>query len=290
MLSIIIPKTTYAQKSGIARFENISVENGLSNDEITCIFQDSRGYIWIGTKDGLNRYDGQIVRQYTYDSKNNNSLSCGYITDIAEDAYGNIWIGTDNGLSVLFYNDDIIKRAGDLNNTYNLGNLKITALLNIKDIMWVGTENGLMAINVKNKCIKSFYNNNNNQNSLTDSYITCLEEDEEGKLWIGTKKGLNIINKNPEIISIGIKSYQNNSYICDISKDNIGNVWISTKKGIFKYNIRENQNHNIRIIKDNEVIEYDFDTKKINKIHSFKDVELLLFLLNLKFLIKILYI
>ena len=102
--------------------------------------------MWIGTKDGLNRYDGERIKIYNCNFKDKNTLSSTYITDIEEDSYGNIWIATDHGLDFLLRDTDTVIRIRDTEDKYNLGDLKITSLLKSsyeKNIMWVGTEKGL---------------------------------------------------------------------------------------------------------------------------------------------------
>ena len=178
LLNILIPIKSSAEILSNVGFENISIDEGLSNEHVTSIFQDSKGYIWIGTKDGLNRYDGERIKIYNCSFKNKNTLSSTYITDIKEDYDGNIWIGTDHGLDFLLPDTDTVIRMKDIEDKYNLGDLKITSLLKSsyeKDIMWVGTENGLFKINVKNGSIEAFYHEQNNLDSLTSSSITCLE-------------------------------------------------------------------------------------------------------------------
>src|ERR1700742_2954771 len=81
------------------RFRHIGVDQGLSNSTITCIFQDSRGFMWFGTRDGLNRYDGSHVVIYRNDKKNKASISYNFINCIFEDAGHKLWIGTNYGLN-----------------------------------------------------------------------------------------------------------------------------------------------------------------------------------------------
>src|ERR1700759_1308235 len=87
-----------AQISG-TRFRRISTDQGLSNSTINCIFQDSRGFMWFGTRDGLNRYDGSHVVIYRNDKKNKASISDNFINCIFEDAGHKLWIGTNYGLN-----------------------------------------------------------------------------------------------------------------------------------------------------------------------------------------------
>ncbi len=75
-------------------FEHIGIEEGLSNETVTAILQDSKGYIWIGTMDGLNKYDGYSFTKYQFDPFDSNSLSQNIIYTIWEDKYGSIWVGT----------------------------------------------------------------------------------------------------------------------------------------------------------------------------------------------------
>jgi ligand-binding sensor domain-containing protein len=73
-------------------FKNITIEEGLTQETVEALFQDSKGYIWIGTNDGLNRYNGYQFKVYRVEEDNKNSLVNNYILDIKEDKYGNIWV------------------------------------------------------------------------------------------------------------------------------------------------------------------------------------------------------
>lgn len=228
LIFILIPIKPYAEILKDSKFESISISDGLSNEYVTTIFQDSKGYMWIGTKDGLNRYDGEIIKIYNCNVEDENTLSSTYITAIEEDCKGNLWIGTDNGLDFLVRDTDTIIRMKDIDDKYNLGNLKITSLLKStfeENIMWVGTENGLIKINIKDETIEAFYNDPSDPNTLTSSAITCLEEGEDNNLWVGTKLGINIIDENSVIIN---NKKNDKLFINYISKDELGNMWIST--------------------------------------------------------------
>ena len=80
------------------RFEHIGFEEGLSNDKVTAILQDRRGYIWFGTSDGLNKYDGYTFTKYKFDPLDSNSLSQNFIYTIWEDKFGSIWVSSFEGL------------------------------------------------------------------------------------------------------------------------------------------------------------------------------------------------
>ena len=91
--------TSYANVVNSYNFKNITVEDGLSQSTVETIYQDSKGYIWIGTNDGLDRYNGYEFKYYKHDKDDENSIANNYIVDIIEDKDGYIWVSTINGLS-----------------------------------------------------------------------------------------------------------------------------------------------------------------------------------------------
>ena len=80
-------------------FSNYSINDGLSQSVVNCVFQDSRGFIWVGTQNGLNRFNGETFDVYTYNPVDSNSISNNWIFSISEDKNGDLWIGTKNGLN-----------------------------------------------------------------------------------------------------------------------------------------------------------------------------------------------
>src|ERR1700733_6121378 len=91
-----LPYTVFAQPQHL-KFIRIGPEAGLSQSNVTTILQDSRGFMWFGTPDGLNRYDGYKFSIYRNDPKGPMSLSDSHIKDIFEDPQGIIWIATSDG-------------------------------------------------------------------------------------------------------------------------------------------------------------------------------------------------
>ena len=134
--------TSYANVVNSYNFKNITVEDGLSQSTVETIYQDSKGYIWIGTNDGLDRYNGYDFKYYKHDKDNENSISNNYIVDIIEDKDGYIWVSTINGLSRINVEKDEIKNYYTENDKIFLDevvgetNLKIVLPLFVKDITW----------------------------------------------------------------------------------------------------------------------------------------------------------
>src|SRR5215217_539292 len=87
---------SFAQKQNL-KFEHLDINAGLSQNHIMTILQDSRGFMWFATRDGLNKYDGYKFTIYKNDANNNNSISNNFISGIVEDRKGIIWIATRAG-------------------------------------------------------------------------------------------------------------------------------------------------------------------------------------------------
>jgi ligand-binding sensor domain-containing protein len=126
-------------------FDRISVEAGLSQDTISCILQDSKGFMWFGTMDGLNKYDGNHFTVYVPIPGDANSLSFNYITAIHEDASGMLWIGTyGGGLNKFDRKKEIFTcYKNEPNNPNSLSdNYVITIFEDQSGILWIGTGSG----------------------------------------------------------------------------------------------------------------------------------------------------
>ena len=97
MIIFLIYVIELFSQADIIKFDHISLEQGLSQNSVFCIIQDQKGFMWFGTEDGLNRYDGYEFEIHKNDLLNHASISDSYILSIHEDRAGIIWIGTDGG-------------------------------------------------------------------------------------------------------------------------------------------------------------------------------------------------
>ncbi len=156
---LIIPILSYAIDIINIKFDHLNVDNGLSQSTVECIIQDSQGYIWIGTRDGLNKYDGFKFEIFQSDREDTNSLASSWVTSLAEDAEGNIWIGS-NGLNV--YNPKLDKLTRIVTNpddeySYHGGKIYDIVLDN-DNSLWLATVNGLVHYIPETKTFKTFNN------------------------------------------------------------------------------------------------------------------------------------
>ncbi|WP_243113354.1 ligand-binding sensor domain-containing protein [Romboutsia sp. Marseille-P6047] len=222
--------TSYANISESLNFKNITIEDGLSQSTVEAIYQDSRGYIWIGTNDGLNRYNGYEFKHYKHDKYDENSIANNYIVDIIEDKNGYIWVSTIGGLSKINPDTDKVKNYYSKEDSGNLSNNNLWQILCTKDNKIIAsTVDGLNLYDEKNdKFVRVL------ENELPSQYIYSVKDDLYGNIWVGTDNGLIELNKDLEII----KRYEDtigNSEVYNIYDDSKGNIWICTlDNGLFK--------------------------------------------------------
>lgn len=134
------------QRNHKYEFDNYTNENGLSNNAIVEIFQDSYGFMWFGTENGLNKFDGYNFTMYLNSANDSSSISNNYIMDIDEDIYGNLWIATKNGLNKLNRENGTFKRYySEESNKNGLRNNFITSILvDTEGDLWISTWGGYL--------------------------------------------------------------------------------------------------------------------------------------------------
>lgn len=217
-------------------FKRITVEDGLSQTSVEYLFQDSKGYMWIGTIDGLNRYNGSRFEVFRYSKDKPNSISGNYISAITEDDEGNIWVGTSRGLNrINTHTSEITTYLPGINGC-NLSNYNITEILiDSKGDIYIATEDGLNLYNEEDDNFIRLYNSGDKKNSLSSQFVYSIVEDNYGNYWIGTDNGLNKIENNSQKIikyySDGGDNSINDNFIFKLYADNLDNLWIGTYNG-----------------------------------------------------------
>jgi len=222
-------------------FQHLTNEDGISQSEVYTIFEDSRGFMWFGTVDGLNQYDGYNVTIFNTDKKNPNSISNNTVRSLAEDNFGRIWIGTNDGLCV--YNPlsekiVYVKIACVEPNIL----LQIRSIIVDKNHILLGTTSGLLSANINTTNLdqigQEFKWVNYSANHRASIYDALKHKD--GSIWIVTSDALHGMvfqrdSDNPLIIeSVADKRFINNMALKD---DKFGNIWIATHgNGFCRYN------------------------------------------------------
>jgi len=196
----------YAQVTSNTHFTHLTTQDGLSNNWINCIAQDKTGYIWIGTQDGLNRYDGRNFKIYRHNPKNSNSIPGNMINGIAFDAKGLTWVGTNNGLCSINPFIDSIKiyknipgKKGTLSS-----NSGVIPFIDHQDNLWAGTDKGLNFYNRITGEFSSFYLSKPEEagTQTYDNGIKKIFEDDQKNLWcLGSYKLCLFDKKNTRLIT-----------------------------------------------------------------------------------------
>lgn len=248
LLLIILLITTnivYVSAYNNINFKNITSEDGLSQGTVETIIQDDQGYIWLGTNDGLCRYNGYEFKIYKHDEELENSITNNYIVDIKQDNSGNIWVGTANGLSKIDTKTDLITNY-NMNDEekslshYNIGDILITKS---GDVL-VGTSDGL---NIYNEKKDEFYRIFNKDSDLSSQFIRSLAEDENQNIWVATNNGIDKIdiknNKNIISFKTGHGKFdisENDIYV--VRYDPKGYIWAGAlKEGLNRIDINTNE-------------------------------------------------
>ncbi len=133
--------SSQAARSQNLQFEHLSSAQGLSHNHVKCILQDSRGFLWFGTQNGLNRYDGYAFKVFKHDPEDPTTISDNFIWRIYEDSFENLWIGTANGLNKFDHATETFTRyLHDPNNPYSLSGDIVKAIHEDRaGTLWIGT-------------------------------------------------------------------------------------------------------------------------------------------------------
>ncbi len=247
ILLFCVVKNIYSQNFP---FGHITVEDGLSNSSVNCLLQDHFGFLWFGTDDGLNRYDGYDIKVYRNNPDDSTSLSENIIWAIYEDSSGFLWIGTKNG------NLNRYDPSTDKFESWGLGSEltkenSITCIYEDRNnSIWIGTyKNGLYKFDQSKNRFEHWQNNFDSTKVISDNFITSILEDNSGRLWISTYNGLNRFNpnnsKNPFTqIYNASKDFTglttNLIWYLGKSKSDPTSIWMGTINGLTKFNPGKN--------------------------------------------------
>lgn len=255
LLSLFIDSSTTLAQS--VKFGKLTIEDGLSNNDVNTLIQDNLGFLWFGTEDGLNRYDGYNFKIFQHDPEDSNSLSDNAIWSLLCSKSGDIWIGTKAGI-VSQFNPVTEKFKHWIPQPKLKDGNSITALYeDTNGDIWIGTRNaGLYKLNPKLNEFNHWNTDNANPNRLSHTSVRSIIQDHLGNIIIGTYNGLNIFNPNQP--QDGFKKYfyqldnQNSLYanqIYNLTKSLINNkiIWVGTPKGLNRFDPEKNFFDRIRI-------------------------------------------
>ncbi|NQZ07701.1 MAG: response regulator, partial [Algicola sp.] len=225
------------------RFDRLTIEDGLSQSSVYDIHQDNDGFMWFGTRDGLNRYDGYQFKVFRHNPLKFGTISSNLIEVIYQDSKGTLWIGTHGGLNRYDAQTQTFthfKHSGSQPNS--LSNDTVFSIVEDNDgTLWVGTAAGLNRFNANTGTFKRFTSQPDDPQSISHHVIKALYVDQQNALWIGTKDGLNRLDSQTGQIS-HFKHQPSNAnslsdnYITAIIGGTNNTLWIGTMKSLDRFN------------------------------------------------------
>jgi ligand-binding sensor domain-containing protein/signal transduction histidine kinase len=253
---------TQVQHVGFAQqsqrgFEHLSLEQGLPQNTVNCILQDSKGFLWLGTQDGLCRYDGYTFLTYRHDPRNATSISDSFIHALYEDKHGTLWIGThDGGLNAF---DRATGRfthyRHSAKNRKTIPNNVITAICpHDNGQLWIGTRGGTCLFDPSTGSVNVLLMRGNGNSKLSgdeqylpENAVNALLRDRRGVLWIGSNKGLSCYNPTSRTLEpFALQEPATNvvhnfadKEIYSLLEDYQGLLWVGTSEGLYAINIAQ---------------------------------------------------
>jgi ligand-binding sensor domain-containing protein/signal transduction histidine kinase/AraC-like DNA-binding protein len=216
----------------IIQFDHLTTRDGLSQNSVLAILQDNFGFMWFGTRDGLNMYNGISMQVFNHDIFDENSLSNSHINHIAEDSQGNLWISTINGLTKFIRETETFKRyyIPDITEESYI----FCTLEDNNGNLWVGTREGIYILDKKQNILVPFQFPAN-VIEKPGRLVKTIFEDQFGSIWFGTfSNGLYCYNpSNSTMLLFNTKSSPalNTNRAEDVIEDSEGNIWIGTYGG-----------------------------------------------------------
>jgi ligand-binding sensor domain-containing protein/signal transduction histidine kinase len=245
----------HAQRPSL-RFEHIGLEQGLSESIVLAIAQGTQGYMWFGTADGLNRYDGYDFKVYRNASEDSASLSANYVQALYNDRRGNLWVGTLAGLDLYDpAHERFIHYPYDQSSPRGKNEFNVNAIYESRSgAFWVGRIGaGLTKIHFDHtvfppriKELQEFREVTGSARGLNDDNVASIVEDRSGAIWIATwEGGLSRLDTATNTFTHFVHSPHNPQSLCKnflrmLGLDSRGNLWIASEgNGLDRLNLRE---------------------------------------------------
>ena len=233
LCSVLFAHSALAAPARPIRFDRLSLEEGLSQSTVQDVLQDSQGYIWLATEDGLNRYDGLSFKVYRRDPMDAASLPGSFIWDVEEDTRGNLWVATAAGLARWDRSTDRFERLEALTGK----NIRVLAFAKRQNALWIGTRDiGLLRLDVASSSLTSFTHDDASTGSLANDRVYALHVDGHDRLWVGSDGGLDRLEPGSSAfthlanVPADPTSLSENK-VRVLRADDTGAIWVGTSSG-----------------------------------------------------------
>lgn len=229
--ALIYPLVHKAQNRATLKFDSYSTHEGLSHGNVACLYQDQFGFIWIGTDDGLNVYDGVSFKVYRNEYHNESSLIDSRALSVLEDLNGHVWIGSDFGLSRYDRKEQRFDRyQNDPANANSFAGAAVSSsIIDKNGDLWFGSSNGVSKYRKETDDFVNYRNEPGNPNSLIANNISGMTLDKNGNLWISTRGGLSMVSEDG-------KSFDNYSFDSDdftLSSNDLRAIFCDSKNRLW---------------------------------------------------------
>ncbi len=222
-------------------FSHFGVRDGLSQGSVNCILQDSKGFVWIGTQDGLNRFDGYTCKIYKHDPADPRTINDNWVLTIAEDSAGVLWVRTMNG-AMLNRFDRVSESFSpvprdSVRHTMVQSNSVKAEHDDPDGTRWRGTlGGGLTRTDPRTGATTTFKHDLKDPASLIDDRVYSIHRDRNGTLWVGTREGLEEFQPATETFRHhrhveGDPTSLSDNWVWPILEDRAGDLWIGTFRG-----------------------------------------------------------
>jgi len=234
-----LPGDVSAQRRTI-HFSQLSIEQGLSQASVNCILQDRWGFMWFGTQDGLNRYDGYNFTVFRHEPLDSSSLAQNWVSAVLEDRRGTLWVGTRGGLDRFDATRETFHHfTHDPSQAGSLGNDHVRSIYeDRKGNLWVGTEGGgLDKLDASTGAFTHYRHDPQDPKSLSHDAVAAILEDRQGSLWFGTEGGgLNRLEPSTGIVTHyrhdpGDPRSLSDDRVRTLYEDRDGVLWVGTREG-----------------------------------------------------------
>ena len=222
----LLPSFPAYAGSNHPKFTHLTPNEGLSQGHVTATYKDHHGFMWFGTDEGLNKYDGYTFTAYKHDATKRESISGNLVRDVLVDLTGNVWVATSSGLDKFDRKKDAF-----VHYTPNGKSIYIEGIFeDSRQKIWIGSNEGLYLFDPIKGTFHHYAHDEKNPNSLSHNSVYQITEDNEGNFWIGTQDGLNRFNPRTQQFT----NYHHDprdrrsissSWVIALYKDSKGRIW-----------------------------------------------------------------